>query len=77
MQNRQFNKNLNIPNALTVLRFFLIFPFVYYFMHNDYLPAFIILAVSGITDLLDGWIARKFNQFTELGCIFFNHTVGR
>ena len=67
MQNRQFNKNLNIPNALTVLRFFLIFPFVYYFMHDDYLPAFIILAVSGITDLLDGWIARKFNQFTELG----------
>lgn len=67
MQKRQYNKNLNIPNALTVLRFFLIFPFVYYFMRNNYLAAFIVLAVSGVTDVLDGWIARMFNQFTELG----------
>ena len=67
MQKKQYNKNLNIPNTLTVIRFFLIIPFVYYFMHNDYLAAFVILAVSGITDMLDGLIARKFNQFTELG----------
>ncbi len=67
MQKRQYNKNLNIPNTLTVIRFFLIIPFVFYFMRNDYLAAFVILAVSGVTDMLDGWIARKFNQFTELG----------
>jgi cardiolipin synthase len=67
MQQKQRNKNLNVPNTLTVIRFFLIFPFVYYFMNDNYLAAFIILAVSGVTDMLDGLIARKFNQFTELG----------
>lgn len=67
MQKKQYNKNLNIPNTLTVIRFFLIIPFVYYFMNNSYLAAFIILGISGVTDMLDGMIARKFNQFTELG----------
>lgn len=67
MQNKQYNKNLNVPNTLTVIRFFLIIPFVYYFMRDDYLSAFIVLAASGITDMLDGMIARKFHQFTELG----------
>ena len=67
MAKRQYNKNLNVPNTLTVLRFVLIFPFVYCFMNDDYLSAFIILVVSGVTDMLDGWIARRYNQFTELG----------
>lgn len=69
MENRikNKNKNFNIPNTLTVIRFFLIIPFVYFFLNNHYIKAVIILAVSGITDMLDGMIARKFNQFTELG----------
>lgn len=67
MQKKQYNKNLNVPNTLTVIRFFLIIPFVYYFMNNSYLSAFIVLGISGVTDMLDGMIARKFNQFTELG----------
>lgn len=67
MQKKQYNKNLNVPNTLTVIRFFLIIPFVYYFMNNSYLAAFIVLGISGVTDMLDGMIARKFNQFTELG----------
>ncbi|HEX3017991.1 MAG TPA: CDP-alcohol phosphatidyltransferase family protein [Caproicibacter sp.] len=67
MKNRNKNKNLNIPNTLTVIRFFLIIPFVYYFLNNHYIKAVVILAASGITDMLDGLIARKFNQFTELG----------
>jgi cardiolipin synthase len=67
MAKRQYNKNLNVPNTLTVLRFVLIFPFIYFFLKDNYLVAFIILVISGITDMLDGWIARKYNQFTELG----------
>ncbi|HAH79072.1 MAG TPA: CDP-alcohol phosphatidyltransferase family protein [Ruminococcaceae bacterium] len=61
------NRNFNIPNALTAVRFVLIFPFVFYFISNEYLKAGIVLLVSGLTDLLDGWIARQFNQSTELG----------
>ena len=56
-----------IPNALTVLRFILI-PFILILIFQDkYLEAFIILTASGITDILDGFIARKFNFITNFG----------
>ena len=64
---RYKNKNINIPNALSVLRVILIIPFVYYFINNEIIKAGIVLVLSGLSDMLDGIIARKFNQFTELG----------
>lgn len=57
----------HIPNILTVARFFLI-PFIIYFIVVDqYIPALILLTVSGLTDILDGFIARKFNFITNFG----------
>ena len=54
-----------IPNFLTVLRFFLI-PFAVYSLVNDqYLIAIIFICISGLTDVLDGTIARKFNFVTN------------
>ena len=54
-----------IPNVLTVLRFFLI-PFtVYYIINEQYLIAIIFICISGLTDVLDGTIARKFNYITN------------
>ena len=67
---RYKNKNINIPNALSVLRVILIIPFVYYFINNEIIKAGIVLVLSGLSDMLDGIIARKFNQFTELGQMF-------
>ena len=61
------NKNLNIPNTLTMVRLVLVIPFVLYFMHDQYVKAIVILSISGLTDILDGMIARHFDQFTELG----------
>lgn len=61
------NKNFNVPNALTVLRIFLIIPFVWFYMKDQVIQAVLVLILSGITDMLDGMIARRFNQFTELG----------
>ena len=56
-----------IPNILTVLRFFLI-PFILHFLVNDeFILAIIFLTISGITDILDGTIARKFNFITNFG----------
>jgi cardiolipin synthase (CMP-forming) len=65
MKNR--NKNINIPNALSLLRIILIVPFVIYFMRDDIFSAAVVLLLSGLSDVLDGMIARRFNQFTELG----------
>lgn len=61
---------MNVPNTLTVLRILLVPVFaVTYFRAPEslfYLPA-VILAVSGLTDVADGYIARHFNQVTPLG----------
>ena len=56
-----------IPNILTVLRFFLI-PFTIYYLVNDqFILAIVFLTLSGLTDVLDGAIARKFNLITNFG----------
>lgn len=56
-----------IPNILTVARFFLI-PFIIYFiLKEQYILAFVFLIISGLTDVLDGFIARKFNFITNFG----------
>lgn len=57
----------HIPNILTVLRFFLI-PFtIYYLAKDEYILAIVFLVLSGLTDVLDGAIARKFNLITNFG----------
>ncbi len=60
-------KKENIPNILTIIRFILI-PFIFTsVVNNDYLVALIFFTVSAITDVLDGYIARKYNYITDLG----------
>lgn len=57
----------NIPNALTIVRFVLIPFIVYYILTGQYIAGFVILTISGLTDVLDGLIARKFNFITNFG----------
>ena len=57
----------HIPNILTIIRFFLI-PFIIIFaLQSNYIVATIFLVLSGITDVVDGFIARKFNFITDFG----------
>lgn len=65
-----------IPNILSYFRIalipvFVILFYIAYHRHNMgyQIAAVAILLFSGLTDMLDGWIARKFNQITELGKI--------
>ncbi len=58
---------ITIPNLLSFLRIILIVPFVCFFLNENYIMAAIILIISGLTDACDGFIARTFNQITELG----------
>lgn len=60
-------KNINIPNFISFIRIILIVPFVLFMLSDDYFSAGIILAVSGLSDIFDGYIARHFNQITKLG----------
>lgn len=61
----------NMPNCLCFFRILLIPLFLYvYFVadfKNRYLVAAFVLVISGISDFLDGFIARKFNMVTDFG----------
>jgi len=60
-------KKENIPNILTIIRFILI-PFIFMaVMKQHFLTALIIFTISALTDVLDGYIARKYNYITDIG----------
>jgi cardiolipin synthase len=56
-----------LPNLLTLLRFFLIMPFLFYFYQENYANALYLFLVAGFTDALDGWLARQFRWQSTLG----------
>ena len=57
----------NVPNALTITRFILIPFIIISLIHNNYQLTFIFLFLSALTDVLDGFIARKFDLITNFG----------
>ena len=63
----QKNKILTIPNMLTTLRILLVPVFIRAYLHRPGVLPIVILSVSALTDLLDGQIARRFNQVSDLG----------
>ena len=56
-----------VPNILTIIRFLLIPPIVIAITSEHFVVAVIFLVLSGITDVLDGFIARKFDLITDFG----------
>lgn len=68
-QEKRINENLTIPNLISAIRILLVVPFVLFFMSEKYILAFATIVLSGISDALDGLIARKFNQISSLGKI--------
>jgi cardiolipin synthase len=58
---------MNIPNLLTLLRILLVPLIVIFLIDGEFLKALITFFVSGITDALDGFLARVLNQKTILG----------
>jgi cardiolipin synthase len=58
---------LNVPNLLTLLRILLVPVFVGLVMVENFSTATVIFAVAGLTDALDGYIAKRFTQRTNLG----------
>lgn len=64
------NKNINIPNALSFLRLLGIPVFIYFALVREQdVIAITILAIAGITDYLDGKLARAWNQTSDLGAM--------
>lgn len=66
IQAREF---LLIPNLLSLLRLLLIPVAVYLVVHGQDAAALLLILFGMVTDILDGYLARKLNQITELGKI--------
>ena len=59
---------LTIPNLLSLFRLLLIPAIIWlYCEKEDYLAAAIMTVLSGLTDIADGIIARKFHLVSDLG----------
>ena len=60
-----------IPNILTTLRLVII-PFFAYFMLNaeSFTVPLLLFLLSGVTDIVDGWIARHFDMITDVGSVY-------
>ena len=62
---------LTIPNLLSLFRLLLIPVYMTIYLNasqtRDYVVAALILAISCLTDMIDGKIARKFNMITTFG----------
>lgn len=57
----------NVPNVLTMIRFLLL-PVYWVLMSEDcYYQALAVYVAASLTDLADGYIARKHNQITNFG----------
>ena len=62
------NQILSIPNILSFVRIALIPIIIWaYCTLGNYLLTIALIAFSGITDIIDGFIARRFNMITDFG----------
>lgn len=59
----------HIPNAITVLRISLVIPFVLFLLKEQYQQAVLLLAVAGLSDGVDGFVARRFGWQTRVGAL--------
>jgi len=58
-----------IPNAITVLRILLIFPIAYCLAKALYQQALVLFFIAGMSDALDGYLARSFNWTSRFGSV--------
>lgn len=56
-----------VPNVISVMRLVLIPVFAVLMLQGQHAAALIVVALSSVSDWADGYIARRFNQVSELG----------
>lgn len=58
---------MNIPNAISLARIFIVPLCMWLILRDAMVPAFWVVVAAAVSDGLDGFIAKKFNSVTELG----------
>ena len=60
-------KKNDIPNLISGVRVLLIVPIVWYLLQHLYVEALILFVIAGLSDWLDGYLARKYHWGSHLG----------
>lgn len=65
----RYSSNLNPANIVTIIRIILVplFPFLLYFENFSRILILLLFIILCFSDFLDGFLARKLNQVTDLG----------
>ena len=58
-----------LPNTLSIFRIILTVPIVIAVLKEQYLLVLLLFTLAGITDALDGWIAKHYSLQSRLGSI--------
>lgn len=58
---------MNIPNILSIIRLALVPVMAVLYVKDYMIAALCVFVAASLTDMLDGYIARKYNQITDLG----------
>ena len=58
---------MTVPNLITTIRIILTPIFVIYFINDQFVEALIVFVICGVSDGLDGFVARVFHQKSKLG----------
>ena len=57
----------HIPNILSIIRMLLVLVFILVFFFVSHSLSIVIFLLAGLTDVIDGYLARKNNWITDLG----------
>ncbi len=60
---------MNIPSILSISRIFLLVPIIILYENEFFFLSLITFIIASITDYLDGYLARKNNQTSDLGAL--------
>ncbi|OQW54039.1 MAG: CDP-alcohol phosphatidyltransferase [Proteobacteria bacterium SG_bin9] len=62
-------RRVNIPNIITLGRILLVPVIVWAIAANQMTIAFVVFLVAGVSDAVDGFLAKRFNMSSELGAL--------
>ena len=63
----QLLRPANLPNFICVLRILLVVPIVWLLVDNEYRHALVLIMLAGLSDGLDGFLARRFRWASRIG----------
>ena len=59
----------NIPNLICLARIALVVPIVQFIVQTEYLLSLLLIAIAGLSDILDGYLAKRNDWRSKLGSL--------